>query len=148
MTEWHLLTYGVLKVVAYSAVCLLGLRWVGGRERWLLPMALALGLLRAGMGLAFGVGIFFASAWVVAQTSLEPGGQALAYVTVYVPVRWVEWGLIAMLLTRPARSLRGFVLGATARDRLWRLCGIAVSCCADIPVLLCMGGLPVGRMMC
>jgi hypothetical protein len=85
---------------------------------------------------------------VVAATSWNLTGQAIAYLAVYVPVRWIEWGLIALIVTPDARHFGAFWLGANRRDRLWRLCGIAASCCADVPVLVAVGGLPVGRFMC
>lgn len=148
MTEAALAIYGALKVTVYAAVCWFGLRWVGRRAGRSWPPALGLGLLRALMGLGFGVGIFFASAMVVAATSSDFAGQAIAYLAVYVPVRWIEWGLIGLIVTPDTRHFGAFWLGANRRDRLWRLCGLAASCCADVPVLLAVGGLPVGRFMC
>lgn len=148
MTEWHLLLYGSLKVAAYSAVCHVGLVWVGRRRRLVLPVALGLGLLRAAMGLVFGVGIFFASAAVLAATPGSTAGPLLAYLAVYVPVRWIEWSLIALLVAPDARSGPGFLFGADGRDRLWRVLGIVVSCAADVPVFAATGGMPVGRFMC
>jgi hypothetical protein len=148
VTEWHFLLYGACKVLAYCAVCHAGLRWVAARQGWLVLPTVGLGVLRVAMGLAFGVGIFFASAWVVSEAGSDFAGQALAYLLVYVPVRWVEWALIAWIAVPAARSWRGFVLGAGGRDRIWRAAGIAVSCLADVPVLLATGGLPIGRFMC
>ena len=140
MSEWILVLYGVIKIAAYTAVCLGGLRYLGQRrDRVLLPAA---------MGLVFGVGIFFASAYLVAGSGGGFEGQVLAYLTVYVPTRWIEWSLIALLLTPGARSPGGFLFGSSRTDRLWRASGIAVSCAADVPVLLAAGGLPIGRFMC
>ena len=148
MTEWNLVLYGVIKIAAYTAVCLGGLRYLGQRRDTVLLPAVGLGLLRVAMGLVFGVGIFFASAYLVAGSGGGTKGQVFAYLTVYVPTRWIEWSLIALLLTPGARSLGGFLFGSSRADRLWRASGIAVSCAADVPVLLAVGGLPVGRFMC
>jgi hypothetical protein len=74
--------------------------------------------------------------------------REIAYLAVYVPIRWLEWSVIAFFLTPGARTFGGFLLGSTARDRGWRLGGIALSCAADIPVILSVGGLPLGRFMC
>jgi hypothetical protein len=147
VTGWTLIAYGGLKLVAYAAVCWLGLRWVARRPSAAVRAAL-LGALRLVMGLVFGVGIFLASAWVVAGTGQGFDAQLLAYALVYVPVRWIEWSLLALLVVPASRSLRGFVLGSDGRDRAWRCVGIVVSCTADVPVLLAVGGLPVGRFCC
>jgi 2-hydroxychromene-2-carboxylate isomerase len=66
-----------------------------------------------------------------------------AYLAVYVPVRWLEWSLIASLVER---SPRAFLIPPTRNSVLFRAGGIAVSCLADIPMLI--QGLPVGRFMC
>ncbi len=58
MTEWYLALYGVIKIAAYTAVCLGGLRCLGQRRDTVLLPAVGLGLLRAA--------IFFASAYLVA----------------------------------------------------------------------------------
>lgn len=146
MTEWDLFLYGAGKVLAYSAVCYACVTWVHRRSRaWLL--AGLLGVLRAAMGLLFGVGIFLlSSALIGSATSL--GAQGFAYLTIYVPVRWIEWGLIALIAVPATRSVEGFLLGSSARERCWRLLGVLVSCAADVPVWLVVGGLPVGRFMC
>jgi hypothetical protein len=148
MPEGVLLAYGAGKVFAYACVCYAGLLLVARRDRALVPLAAGLGLLRAAMGLGFGLLIFLASAWVYLAADGGFGGQLLAYLTVYVPTRWLEWSLIALLAIPAARTWRAFWLGADGRDRLWRVAAIAVSCLADIPVWLVAGGLPVGRFMC
>ncbi len=148
MGEMYLALYGVIKIAAYTAVCLGGLRYVHQCQGTVLLPAVGLGLLRAAMGLVFGVGIFFASASVFAGAGGGMEGQVLAYLIVYVPTRWIEWSLIALMIAPGARSLRGFLLGSSRTDRLWRASGIAVSCAADVPVLLAVGGLPLGRFMC
>jgi len=141
------------KALAYVGWCRLGLRWLAPEARRPGLRALGLGLLRMAMGALFGVGIFLASAAV--YSALGAGIQAtrgssmvLTYLSTYVPVRWIEWGLIELLLHRRARSPGGFLLGGGARARGWRLGGIALSCLADVPMILSIGGLPLGRFMC
>jgi hypothetical protein len=46
-------------------------------------------------------------------------------------------------------SMSQFFLGATKPDRLWRLGGIVISCLADIPLIISLGGvIPTGRFLC
>jgi len=77
-----------------------------------------------------------------------PLRSVITYVAVYVPIRWVEWSLIAVVIVPAARSWKGLLVGTGRADRSWRLAGIVVSCAADIPFMLNVGGLPVGRFFC
>ena len=84
-------------------------------------------------------------------TALAPGlpENLIAYLSVYVPVRWIEWTIMALLiLPGPISPLQG-VAGGGRADRLWRLGGIVISCLADIPLIVSLGGvIPVGRFLC
>jgi hypothetical protein len=148
-----LLVYLALKGAAYVAWCARGVRLFRPERARVLGLAVGLGLLRMGLGLGFGVLIFFAGAFVYA--GLDEAGvfgatsvTILTYLAVYVPVRWIEWAILEALLTPRARSLGGFFLGADTRARSWRLGGALISCLADLPLMLSVGGLPVGRFMC
>jgi hypothetical protein len=76
----------------------------------------------------------------------------LTYFAIYIPVRWIEWAIVAFALTAPPRPRDNFLLGSGRSSRLWRLGGIVVSHLADIPLILMAGGvtgiLPVGRFLC
>ena len=73
--------------------------------------------------------------------------NALTYLSVYVPVRWLEWSIMAALLLSP--SISQFLFGAARPDRLWRAGGIVISCLADIPLIISLGGvIPTGRFLC
>ena len=148
--------YFAAKGAAYCGWCGLGARLFRPAATSVLGLALGLGALRLLLGLLFGVGIFLGSAFAVA--GLDEAGASptlamgLAYLGVYVPVRWIEWGLIELLLRPAARTQAGFLrafLGSVDRPgRAWRAGGIAISCLADVPLMLAAGGLPIGRFMC
>ena len=150
-----LLGYLAIKACAYAGWCYVGLRAFRPEGKPRLAAVLGLGILRLLLGLVFGIGIFFASAFAYAGLS-EGSGAALSatatavltYLATYVPVRWIEWALIELILTPAARSPGGFLLGSSSRSRLWRLGAISVSCLADVPMILALGGLPLGRFMC
>src|SRR5215475_6944898 len=127
------LVYLGVKFLAYSGWLYFGLYRLRGSKPGL-GRAAAFGFLRLLMGFFFGVLIYLASSWVV--TRLGPGlGLGLArdvaaYLLVYVPVRWVEWSIMAVLVSpRPVGPV-GMVLGADAGDRGWRAGGILISCLA------------------
>lgn len=137
------LLYVALKLAAYIGWCILGVRVHGPRERFVLKGVLY-GVLRAVMGLVFGlVAILFL---VNLLENRVTRNSIVLYLAVYIPVRWVEWSLMAILMDRGHRTFSKFLVGKGSGTRLWRLGGIVISCLADIPMLL--DGLPVGRFMC
>jgi hypothetical protein len=138
------LVYAGIKALAYMGWCGLGARLHGHRERlWLKGFLLGFG--RLAMGAVLGLVVIF---FLVNALSTTIPNQFLLYLAVYVPVRWFEWSVMAVLMDSKHVSWRNFVVGETASSQLWRLGGIAISCMADIPMMFSLGGLPVGRFMC
>jgi hypothetical protein len=83
----------------------------------------------------------------MSQLGSGSGSNVLTYLAVYVPVRWFEWSILAAILI--PSSFAQFLLGAAKPDRLWRLGGIVISCLADIPLIISLGGvIPTGRFLC
>lgn len=74
--------------------------------------------------------------------------DAVIYLVVYVPVRWVEWTILALLIVRGVRKT-SWLFDWTDISSRWRLGGIAISCLADIPLIISLGGvIPTGRFLC
>jgi hypothetical protein len=106
-----------------------------------------LGFFRLCLGFFFGVLIYLLSSALLSQLGFSPGSNVLTYLAVYVPVRWLEWSIMAAILV--PGSFAQFLVGAAKPDRLWRLGGIVISCLADIPLILSLGGvIPTGRFLC
>jgi hypothetical protein len=144
------LFYLGVKFLAYSGWLYYGLR-SRGKSSW--GRAVAFGLVRLLMGFFFGVLIYLASSWVVVHLSSNFGlgvlRDVLAYLSVYVPVRWVEWSIMAALIAPQSFSLAQLAFGAGGADRRWRAGGILLSCLADIPLIVSLGGvIPTGRFLC
>jgi len=136
--------YFVLKYLAYAAWCFAGLKLLGDTSPSPRAKALGLGAFRVLLGIALGVVIWALSTKVYSSLSGDRASrQLLTYLAVYVPVRWLEWSLIASVVER---SFGAFLVPRSVRSVLFRLGGIAVSCVADVPMLI--DGLPVGRFMC
>ncbi len=137
--------YVLVKYLAYSLWCYLGLRWL--RDRKSVGAGVAFGSVRLGLGMIFGVGIFVIGGMLHLNA---PSNSWLAYLAVYVPVRYVEWSILAALLGASGDQL--FSIGGAATQR-WIIGGIVVSHLADLPLIL-FGGegpkafLPVGRFLC
>jgi hypothetical protein len=147
--------YFLVKGLAYAAWMYVGLRVFGRGGGNKGSIAVVLGAVRLVMGLAFGFVIWVGSTLFLESIQNVLGGlpdwlaNSATYAAVYVPVRWIEWGIFDLVLNREARTARGFFLGPSSRSRRWRAGGILISCLADIYVIASLGGMiPVGRFMC
>jgi len=141
------LLYLLTKFLAYIGWMYLGLRVLRSGSQASLAHAFFLGLLRLFLGLIFGVVIYLLSSVMLSQLGYGVASNALTYLSVYVPVRWLEWSIMAALLLSP--SISQFLLGTAKPDRLWRAGGIVISCLADIPLIISLGGvIPTGRFLC
>ena len=135
------------KLAAYSLWCFFGLSKLRGDRDASAVRALMLGFVRLLLGLFFGVVIWLASSMVLSKLDYGLPQNVLTYLLVYVPVRWFEWSIMAVVLV--PGSISQFFLGSAKPDRLWRLGGIAISCLADIPLIISLGGvIPTGRFLC
>ncbi len=144
---WEFIGYVALKLAAYIAWCYVGLALFRPERR--IGTAASLGVLRLIIGVLFGFSIFL----VGGMAHLEaPKSDFLMYLEIYAPVRWIEWGILAAILSAHDRGVVRFLIGDSNRSRLWRVGGIVVSIVADLPILLSSRGagemLPVGRFLC
>ena len=138
--------YLVVKYLAYSLWMFFGLQKLRNDPSPLLR-SLLLGLLRLCLGFFFGVLIYLLSSGLMSLFGYGLGQNVIVYLLVYVPVRWIEWGIMSMFLISPEGA--GFLVGESKPDRLWRLGGIVISCLADIPLIISLGGvIPTGRFLC
>jgi vacuolar-type H+-ATPase subunit I/STV1 len=138
--------YLVVKYLAYSGWMFFGLQKLRNDPSPLLR-SLLLGLLRLCLGFFFGVLIYLLSSGLMSLFGYGLGQNVIVYLLVYVPVRWIEWGIMSMFLISPDGA--GFLVGESKPDRLWRLGGIVISCLADIPLIISLGGvIPTGRFLC
>jgi hypothetical protein len=136
--------YVAVKAVAYMAWCGLGARLHGDRERlWL--KGILYGFFRLAMGCVLGLILIYLLVNALAITNVNP---VLLYLAVYVPVRWLEWSALAVVMDRNRESLARQFLRGSPSSIFWRVGGIVISCLADIPMMIAMGGLPIGRFMC
>ncbi len=144
---WGLVVYAGLKFLAYVMWCYVGVGLL--RYERTFRAALGYGTLRLLIGVFFGISVFLVGGMAHLET---PQNAVLMYLEIYVPVRWIEWGIIAALLRRQDAAAVPFLIGGDNKARLWRFGGIMVSIFADLPVLLTGLGaremLPVGRFLC
>lgn len=146
------LLYFLTKFLAYIGWMYCGLRVLrsgtkASVTRASVTQAFFLGLLRLFLGLIFGVVIYLLSSALLSHLGYGLASNVVTYLSVYVPVRWLEWSIMAALLLSP--SISQFLFGAATPDRLWRAGGIVISCLADIPLIISLGGvIPTGRFLC
>jgi hypothetical protein len=92
------------------------------------------------MGIVFGVVIWLVGTEVAGSLWDTPHRDIITYLVVYVPVRWIEWTILAWLIARNA---------AGSIDYRWCFGGIGISCLADLPLIASTGWmLPLGRFFC
>ncbi len=137
--------YVIVKYLSYLAWCYYGLKLLRGQAS--IGTVVAFGSARLGLGIVFGVAIFFAGAFLHLAVPAHPW---LMYLAVYAPVRYVEWTVLAALLTSGADTARRVGDGVSQR---WIVGGIVISHLADLPLILftyegAKGFLPVGRFLC
>jgi len=141
--------YFVIKLLAYCIWCFVGLRLFKPAARFLPLQAIGFGVLRLFMGFLFGILIYFLSSALITHLGAGLPENAITYVLVYVPVRWIEWSIMSAILYGAPKPTGTWFLAWSPRDRYWRLGGIAISCLADIPLIYALGGvIPTGRFMC
>jgi hypothetical protein len=143
------LLYPAIKLLAYSFWCYLGLRNFRPSMNGAYSCSLFYGFLRLLMGLFFAVAIWLIGTIVLSHIGYGLPQNILTYVLVYVPVRWIEWSVMAALIVPDSFPLVRWISGTSPRDRNWRLGGIVISCLADIPLIASLGGvIPTGRFLC
>ncbi len=141
--------YFVVKLIAYCIWCYVGLRLFQPAARLLPLRALGFGILRLFMGFFFGILIYLLSSALITHIRAGLPENTITYLAVYVPTRWIEWSIMSALLSHSLGSTSPWILGWNPRDRFWRFGGIAISCLADIPLIISLGGvIPTGRFMC
>src|SRR5262249_12875397 len=137
--------YVIVKYVAYCLWSYLGLKLL--REKSSIGTAVGFGSARLGLGMFFGVGVFLVGGMLHFDVPAHPW---VLYVSIYAPVRYVEWTILAALIVAGTSSARRVGEGVTQR---WILGGIVVSHLADLPLILftyegTKGLLPGGRFLC
>ena len=143
------LLYPAIKLLAYTLWCYLGLRNFRPPMNDLYSRSLLYGFLRLLMGLFFGVAIWLMSSLLISHIGDGLPQNILTYVLVYVPVRWIEWSIMAALIVPESFPFVQWISGTSPRDRNWRLGGVVISCLADIPLIVSLGGvIPTGRFLC
>ena len=64
-----------------------------------------------------------------------PNGPTLSLL-VYLPIRWLEWSIVAVIVDLDRRSARNLFVGDIGASRLWRVGGMAISCLFDLPMIV------------
>jgi len=137
--------YIVVKYVAYCLWSYYGLKRLRNQSGF--GAAVGFGSARLGLGMLFGIGVFFVGAMLHLNVPAHPW---TLYLSIYVPLRYVEWTILAALMIASANAGPRIGEGVTQR---WILGGNLVSHLADLPLILftydgARGFLPVGRFLC
>jgi hypothetical protein len=139
--------YVILKYAAYVSWCYVALKKFRPPSDDLASIAFRFGFYRLLIGLFFGGALGF-GLFAVGSALTHGGGGAFVYICIYLPIRWVEWTIMSVVIFRESCYPKRWPIGLSKGDSLWRLGGIGVSFLADIPVLVAMNGFSVGRILC
>jgi hypothetical protein len=106
--------------------------------------ATAYGLLRLLIGLVMASPLFILATLIFDwQHPLVSG--LIVYLIVYLPTRWLEWGLLEVIINPKSRRLAYFLCGYNEASRRWRVGGLIICAIFDVPVMLLSGGAPLGN---
>ena len=134
-----MIIYAVVKFVAYSLWCWFGLYLFAVGPGWV--RALKFGAARWLLGLVFGLIV------AIGLGSVSKEDIAKLYFSIYLPLRVIEWSIMAAMLTR-GQPERGALL-LVPKVWGWILGGIAVSFFSDLASPEGMAGrFCVGRCLC
>ncbi|HRH75953.1 MAG TPA: hypothetical protein PK129_01290 [Cellvibrionaceae bacterium] len=129
--------YGLVKYIAYSLWCYIGIR-IFTSKRCPILLALMYGATRWFLGLFFG----FAVAVFAGPISTE--SAASYYFGIYTPLRIVEWGVIVKLLNDKNENRTGIFAVI-----LWIMGGILISFATDaVSPAGIEGRFCIGRCLC
>jgi hypothetical protein len=132
----QIVIYIIVKALAYSAWCYLGVRLFRADSPTPVAAAIGYGLGRLMLGIVLGLFIFM----LAVGMNNAVRSQLLTYLVIYVPVRVGEWTLWYRLMRKDDPQFYGL---------FWVIGGVVVSCLADIPIAIAEHGLiPVGRPFC
>ena len=134
-----MLFYALAKYGAYSLWCFVGLYLLARTAN--LKGALKFGAVRWLLGLAFGIGA------AIGLGSIDSQDVAVLYFSVYIPLRIVEWSIMALIINKT--PLRELSIITVLKALLWIAGGIAVSFATDLLSPEGMAGrFCVGRCLC
>jgi hypothetical protein len=137
------------KFLIYVLWCYVGLRIFRSKSENWGNDAFVFGFYRLLLGFGFGFLVFLAAA------ALESNGgntghssTALEYVLVYLPIRWIEWTFMAVVILPGSNRFFQWFSGLNNADRLWRLGGIAISFLGDASLFFIVKHVEIGRILC
>jgi hypothetical protein len=101
--------------------------------------AIVYGLIRLLIGLLLALALAsFAMMIFDSQKPILTG--LIAYIIVYLPMRWFEWGLLEIIMSPKSRSFNYFIFGINKLSRRWRLGGLLICGLLDLSLIyLTMG---------
>jgi hypothetical protein len=132
-----MILYAITKLGAYCLWCWVGVRLLSGVPATA-RRAIGFGAIRWMLGLGFGV------AAGIAIGSISADSVARLYFATYIPLRLIEWSIMAALVGGAPRGIP-----TSATTWLWLLGGVAVSFASDLASPEGMAGrFCVGRCLC
>lgn len=130
-----LFAYPILKYLSYAAWCGL-LSRAYNPERRLWRTAWGLGIVRLFIGIIVGAILTYSGIQIEFGTH-----YVFTWVALMLPVRWLEWSVMALILAKSGFDPAKFLLGVNGKLRAWQLGGIVVSFATDFLMMMAAGSI-------
>lgn len=136
--EPWMIVYITGKMIAYTFWSYIGIVLFSTKVKHKIPLSIFYGFIRLVMGFLLGVFIFT----YALKMNNAIDNSLLTYLAIYVPARVFEWSLMFVLISRSYSNWKYMIL--------WIICGIIISCTADIPLGFVSNWdiVPHGRPLC
>lgn len=134
-----------IKLLAYILWSYVGISYLKLNVNHPKLRAVMYGLFRLLTGLLFGMALAFLALMIFNyETPIASG--IIAYLAVYLPVRWLEWSILEFIMNPKSRSFDFFVFGVNKFSRRWRLGGLVLCGLFDVPFIIMTGGAGLGNI--
>lgn len=127
-----------LKFVIYIVWCFYGIRLFNPKWQGQALKGIGLGFVKLLIGITFNfiLVIRVMDELPFLNLYMYKYGFILMYFAIHIPLRWVEWAIMDMIVSPTSATLKSFLFGYSKSSRFWRTGGIIISFTTDILILL------------
>ncbi len=122
-----------LFLAVFTVWCYFGLVWFEVPPQWRFMRAVTFGLIRFVLFFTFRFLLFYVGMMIEGLLIGVTAQRILTYVFLYLPSIWVEWCIVAALMTTRWTGIRSFLLGPWKPFLRWKLYGSLMTVALEFP---------------